>query len=290
MKNKNKSLHLFSPAKLNLFFRVLRKREDGYHEIASRYQAISLGDFLHVSLAERDSLTCDHPTLSCGPDNLVTKAISLFRKRTGVSAYFQVHLTKKTPMEAGLGGGSSNAATTLWALNELTDRPLTQEELISLGAEFGSDISFFFSSGASKCRGRGEILEECSPYEIPSFWVAKPEYSLSTPLVYRNLDAPSLEKRDPEEAFASFSTSNPAYFNDLEQSAFRLCPELISLRQKLLNLGFSQVVMTGSGTAFFCLGPIQAPALSGVRFFPVQFVFREEGSWYEAPLAAPLCV
>lgn len=282
-KKGNKSLLLFSPAKLNLFFRVLRRREDGFHEIASRYQAISLGDLLHFERAEHDQLTCDDPTLSCGEDNLINKALKLFRKRVPHFFPVRIHLTKNIPMQSGLGGGSSNAATTLWALNELTGSPLSIQDLIELGAEFGSDISFFFSSGASQCRGRGEILEECSRYHPAPFWVAKPNYSLSTPEVYKNLDASSLPQRDAQEAFASFSSGNPQYYNDLEQSAFRLRPELNTFRKQLEDLGFTKVVMTGSGTAFFCFGQVERPVLEETSFFPVNFVFRKDGSWYDLP-------
>src|ERR1700688_1220422 len=102
---------LFSPAKLNLFFRVLRRREDGYHEIASLYQAVNLGDTLQVQLGESQRLTCDDPSLPCDGSNLILKAAQVFRRNTGLDLKAHFHLIKRIPIQSGLGGGSGNAAT-----------------------------------------------------------------------------------------------------------------------------------------------------------------------------------
>src|ERR1700733_15970617 len=113
-------LTLLSPAKLNLFLRIVRRRPDGYHDLASLFQTVSLADTLHFSLSERDQLTCTDPALLTDHTNLVLKAVDLFRKKTGLSFGLKIHLEKHIPYQSGLGGGSSNAATTLWALNQLT--------------------------------------------------------------------------------------------------------------------------------------------------------------------------
>ncbi|MES2198630.1 MAG: hypothetical protein V4489_00475, partial [Chlamydiota bacterium] len=112
-------LSFLSPAKINVFFKVLRKREDGFHEISSLYQAITLFDTLQIRLSAKDEFTCSDPSLSLDHTNLVNKALNLFRKKTGSSDQFSIHLDKKIPMQAGLGGGSSNAATALWAFSKL---------------------------------------------------------------------------------------------------------------------------------------------------------------------------
>src|SRR5947207_2922776 len=104
----------FSPAKVNLFFRVLRKRLDGYHEVASLFQAINLGDLLTAEWAEEDQLLIDHPTLKSDHTNLVIKALEVFRQKTAITTKVRFTLTKRIPMQSGLGGGSSNAATALW--------------------------------------------------------------------------------------------------------------------------------------------------------------------------------
>jgi len=154
-------LELASPCKINLFLRILRKREDGYHELASMFQAISLHDDLSFTVlpddAEEDQLECEDPNVPLDRSNLVLKAIDVFRKRTGRTEKFRVKLNKQVPVQAGLGGGSANAATALWGVNQLCGKIATNEELADFGAEIGSDISFFFSLGTAYCTGRGEV-------------------------------------------------------------------------------------------------------------------------------------
>lgn len=263
-----------SPAKLNLFFRVLFKRPDGYHEIASLFQAIDLFDRLFFSFSERDQLSCTEAAIPCDSSNLVAKALALFRAKVPTPP-LSIHIEKKIPIQAGLGGGSSNAATTLWALNELMGCPLHLEELKHLGAQIGSDIAFFFSEGTAYCTGRGEIL---APFQLPSSLqgtLAKPLFGLSTPLVYKQTCPQAFQPRDPVEALRAY----PCFFNDLEIPAFQLEPRLLSLREELRK-SFAEVVMTGSGTAFFCLKGEPCP-IPGVTYFPFRAIQRQSlRSWY----------
>ncbi|HSW86862.1 MAG TPA: 4-(cytidine 5'-diphospho)-2-C-methyl-D-erythritol kinase [Rhabdochlamydiaceae bacterium] len=276
----SQSVRLFSPSKLNLFFRVLRKREDGYHEIASLFQTIDLGDAVHVALSERDRFTCSDESLAT-TSNLVIKARELFRSKTGIRQFYNVHLTKCVPMQAGLGGGSGNAASALWAFNQLAGHPATINELIKWSSELGSDVPFFFSNGTAFCRGRGEILENVEPLQETSLWIAKPKEGLSTKLVYENYQEQDSSSLDPHDALQTFLKGTPCYFNDLERSAFQLLPSLSDMKKRLLDLGFTTVVMTGSGTAFFCLGEMRSPSLENSEFFKVNFIRRQEGNWYE---------
>jgi len=263
-----------APAKLNLFFRVLRKRPDGYHDIASLFQAIDLFDRLFFSFSSNDEITCTDPTIPTDASNLVAKALAQFRTLVPVPS-LKIHIEKHIPIQAGLGGGSSNAATTLWGLNELMDRPLRLNQLIEMGASIGSDVAFFFSSGTAYCTGRGEILE---PFTLPkklTGCIAKPAYGLSTPLVYKNTDVHELQNRDPEEALKAY----PQFFNDLEIPSFRLEPRLKGLRDELRK-SFEEVVMTGSGTAFFCLKGEPMP-IKDVIQVPFRSVLRrDETKWY----------
>jgi len=152
--NSEWDIHVTSPAKINIFLRILRKREDGFHELASLFQAISLSDRLSLrsqSELAKDSMECNMPGVPTDSSNLILKALDVFRKNTGTKEFFHVRLEKNVPMEAGLGGGSANAASALWAINELSGRPATNAQLAEYGAEFGSDISFFFSNGTAYC-------------------------------------------------------------------------------------------------------------------------------------------
>lgn len=270
-----------SPAKLNLFLKVVNKRPDGYHELASLFQTISLKDQLHITLQEQDQLTCTDPTIPTDGSNLVSKALHLFRKKTGVKCHVGIHLEKHIPAEAGLGGGSSNAATTLWALNQLTGTNLSNQDLMEMANEMGSDIAFFLSEGTAYCTGRGEIIKRQPPLK-KNLWVIKPKEGLSTPLVYKHLQLDKLEKRDPEKVLKNFFLGNQEYFNDLEEPAFRLMPSLKLLRDNLLKKGFDVVVMSGSGSSLFCIGDVKAVVLEGIQAYPVHFLNRNSSQWYEA--------
>lgn len=270
MKRQSKFL---SPAKLNLFFQVLKKRGDGFHDIASLYVKVSLFDELTFQFSDVDEFACDIPSLS-SPDNLVIKARDLFRKKTGISEPMKIHLTKKIPIEAGLGGGSSNAASTLLALNELFEFPLSKGELFALSASLGSDVSFFLTQKPAFCTGRGEIVQEVDIHISYPLWIAKPDHiSLATPKVYQNCIPGEVSTLDPHTILSNFE-KNPLFINDLEPAAMRIAPALIQVKRDLLALGFDHVCMTGSGSAFFCvgLGEGKKPSIPGITFFSVQVV------------------
>lgn len=281
-------LSLFSPAKLNLFLHVVRRRPDGYHDLASLFQAIDFGDWLTVSLAKKDRLIPIGPFSQAIPvnsSNLVMQAISLFRRKTGLSFAVEVLLEKNIPLQAGLGGGSSNAATMLWALNQLCGLPASLDDLITWSGELGSDITFFLSNGTAYCTGRGEILRPLTqlPLEVLSkpIFVAKPLEGLSTPAVFNKLELSSLPSRDPENILQNFFQNAPEYFNDLESAALEIEPNLLRLKQALQAGGFEVVVMTGSGTCFFCIGDGAMPSWPNLLWQRVGFLRRRENTWYE---------
>lgn len=279
LKKEQKSrLKFFSPAKLNLFFRVLGKCDDGYHEIATLMQAISLCDILYFELAEKDCITSTHPNLPCDERNLVYQALQLFRKKTGLLFPVKIHIEKRIPIEGGFGGGSSNLATTLWALNTITRRIVQEETLREWAGNFSCDAPFFFSSGTAYCTGRGEKIKSLSPLCKRNLYLAKSSKGMSTPEVYRHCRPHACSSEDPLKLLAS-----PKYVNDLEVSAFQLCPSLLRLKEDLLDLGFETAVMTGSGSGFFCFGKVKNPQLSGVQFLRTSFFSRIENSWYNSP-------
>ncbi|MBJ7449992.1 MAG: 4-(cytidine 5'-diphospho)-2-C-methyl-D-erythritol kinase [Parachlamydiales bacterium] len=274
-------LKLFSPAKLNLFFRVLGKREDGFHELASLFQAIDFGDILHYSLSKDDVFTCSSNHIPLDDSNLVIRALKLFRQKTGIQACFKIHLEKYIPTEAGLGGGSSNAATTLWALNKLTGQPASLDDLIKWSADLGCDITFFLSEGTAYCRGRGEIIEPLPLIKSESCTLVKPDWGLSTASVFKNFDMSLSEFTDPDETLDQFLSGKPSYFNDLEEAANKTDERLSDLKQKLYECGFHTVTMTGTGSSFFCYGQGNAPK----ELFQknIRFISRKPNQWYDLP-------
>src|SRR5262249_968079 len=155
------SLATQAPAKVNLFLEVLGKRPDGYHDLEPLMVAVDVTDTLEFWPDESGALTltCDAPGLTTGPDNLVLRAAESLKRQVNHRGGAAIHLAKRIPIQAGLAGGSSDAATTLKALNRLWNLGLTDTELARVGAEIGSDVAFFFASGAAWCTGRGEKVE-----------------------------------------------------------------------------------------------------------------------------------
>ncbi|KAL7539255.1 hypothetical protein ACHAWF_006352 [Thalassiosira exigua] len=301
----SKSLTLFSPCKINLFLRILRKRPDGFHDLASLFQAVGFGDTLRLSLlaegSEGDEFSCNMEGVPTDSSNLVLRALELMRRRTGrEDAFFDADLVKRVPAQAGLGGGSANAATAMWGANELLGRPATLDELIEWSGELGSDITFFLSRGTAYCTGRGEIMTPIDP-PLPSgakLSIVKPDLGLSTPKVFGALDYDGLSSEDPEALRDVFlnegvvKTDDKYYINDLEQPAFDCLPELKALKDELLGVdGFDHVMMSGSGTSIFCIGePADKEGFMkefdgrvGVSVFNAEFINREEGCWFENP-------
>jgi 4-diphosphocytidyl-2-C-methyl-D-erythritol kinase len=268
----------FSPAKVNLFFKILFKRKDGYHEIASLYQTINLGDFLHIRLGNKDSFKCSDSDIS-NNENLVCKAIDLFKKKTNLSFHADIFLEKNIPLQAGLGGGSSNAATALFAINELLKNPVSLQDLVEWSKYIGSDVAFFLSQGTAFCSGRGEIFKDIKQPQKFSAFIAKPKFGLSTQDVYKNVKIDFLDKNDVSEALKAYSLGKFDFFNDLEKAAFSVNPELKKIKDELYSMGFSKVLMTGSGSAFYCLGE-NLPKNSDISFYKVEGIWRNSDKWY----------
>jgi 4-diphosphocytidyl-2-C-methyl-D-erythritol kinase len=202
---------------------------------------------------------------------------------------------------AGLGGGSGNAATTLWAANELTGRPASTADLLKWSGDIGSDISVFFSEGAAYCTGRGEIVENVEPplpLNTPMLLV-KPPVGLSTPAIFKALDLGRRSTTDPLQLLSDLEQQGKITpglcVNDLEQPAFDCLPELLQLKERLIQGGgskFDAVFMTGSGSTIVCVGDDEVPEFleeeqyKDVFVSPARLLVREEGSWYESSKAS----
>jgi len=309
------ALSLLAPAKVNLFLRILRKREDGFHELSSLFQAVSLMDRLDFWQLPEDEAAplC---SMEVTPDslgaeliptdesNLVMRALQIFADRTGEKRRVHCRLHKEVPAQGGLGGGSADAATALHAANRLAGFPVSEEELIIWGGELGSDVGFFLARGTAMCTGRGEFIEPLPPLPESVVYLVKPDDGLSTPSVFKALGlAPGEELAgpDPQELLRQFQTdvSTATYVNDLEAPAYAVMPELEQLRDKLRSYGFVSVMMSGSGSTIFCIGEPSADARGSwqqelqaehaVTVFERRFCSRpaDEKLWYgESPVPA----
>lgn len=274
-------MKLLSPAKINLFLRVVGKRSDGYHNLASLFQAIDLCDTLTVEQSDIDVLTCSDPAVPVDHTNLINRALDLFRKRTGSTKRYAIRLEKHIPMQGGLGGGSSNAATALSAFNAISGAGIGDDLLASWGAEIGSDVPFFFSTGTAYCTGRGEIVKNLKPCFSCPVHLVKPPKGVCTSETFRFLDISKLPERNPEVALEKFIRGETEFFNDLELSVFQRNPFLLQLKERLLSLGYSDVLMSGSGSSFFCLGDGEAGELAEHFHRVCLPMQRVPGSWYQ---------
>ncbi len=255
-------LTLFSPAKINLTLNVVGRRPDGYHNLETLMQTIDLGDTLIVQLARHDVLMCDDAHIPCDSTNFVWRAVQLFRERTGCRFAVHIDLRKKIPERRGLGGGSSNVATTLYALNQLLDQSVAEEELQNWSQEISSDAPFFFSRGTALCTSKGERVENQKMPEERELYLINPGYGLSTKRVFEEFDKHQQS-------------------GNLEEAAFSLEPRLRVLKQELQRR-FTTVFMTGSGSAFVCEGGKAEGIPIGI---PIRFIQRNQ-AWYQSPYSS----
>ncbi|GAQ81020.1 4-diphosphocytidyl-2-C-methyl-D-erythritol kinase [Klebsormidium nitens] len=297
-RRRTNSINLFSPSKINLFLRVTAKRPDGYHDLASLFHVIDLGDRLKFTLGpgRKDALTSNARWVPLGKDNLVIKALDVFRAKTGIPQYFWIHLDKKVPTGAGLGGGSGNAATALWAANELTGRPASNAQLLEWSADIGSDVPVFFSRGAAYCTGRGEIVEDIQPPPVPldtPMVLIKPRASCKTPAVFKKFSLERASSADPRELLRSITEHGIRQefcVNDLEEPAFEVLPSLKRLKERISSGGrgkYSAVFMSGSGSTIVGVGDPEPPQFiydeeryQDVFTEAAYFLTREEDEWY----------
>lgn len=280
---------LFSPAKVNLFLRIIRRRPDGYHDLASLFHTVAFGDTMDMEVlpasAQKDELTCNLPDVPVDDSNLVIRALNLFRQKSGATRRFRIDLRKQIPAQAGMGGGSSNAATAFFGANLLCGRPATTADLIKWADDpvIGSDATFFLSEGTAYCTGRGEIITPIAQLPLKenlSIYLVKPSYGLSTGKVFKALNLDGLSKVDPEEllkAFTTKGTSHNMWVNDLEPPAFEVSPELGDLKKYLQAQGFEAVLMSGSGSTIYCVGDPVAGQASFQE--DVKSKYEIEGVW-----------
>jgi len=249
-----------APAKVNVFLEVLAKRPDGYHEIVTLMIAVSLYDTLEFKEEPSGALRlhCDVPELTTGPENLILRGAELLRQHTGCTRGADMRLTKRIPMAAGLGGGSSDAAAALEGLNRLWQLGRTRDELARLGGELGSDVPFFFHTPAAWCTGRGEVVTPVKLGQPLDFVIVKPAVGLSTAEVYRAVTVPdrpeSGEQLRQAVADGNSEEIGPRLHNRLQEAARRLRPDIDAGLERLRAEGPAGQLMSGSGTSLFALG------------------------------------
>jgi 4-diphosphocytidyl-2-C-methyl-D-erythritol kinase len=252
---------LSSPAKVNLSLRVLGKREDGFHTVETRMCPISLADEVTVTLkgAGKTELTCSDPTIPTNESNLALKALHAFEQHLGHTSPWDIHLEKRVPHGAGLGGGSSNAAAVLLAANALSGTPFSARELAAIAAEIGSDVPFFLHGKPCDATGRGEMVTpvEHFPWQLPLV-LLKPPFGIPTPWAYKRW----ADSRDlPGVTYAEQVCAWGTMVNDLERPVFEKWAMLPTLKMWLLDQPETQAaLMSGSGSTVFAVARSAADA------------------------------
>lgn len=262
-----------SPCKVNLLLNILGRRADGFHELETVMHPVNYCDQLSFSRTGQEvQLTCSDPGLPVDSRNLVHRAATSFLQAASCTDGLRIHLEKKIPQAAGLGGGSGNAATTLLGLNELFGSPLGPEKLHALAASLGSDIPFFLQTKPALAIGRGEqvtSLEAFPAMHGAAFFLIHPGFGISTPWAYQNL-ARFPEALNGRQGRAQkliqllqgtdLAAADREFYNSLEAPALEKFPLLVLFQEFLRANGAAVALMSGSGSTTFALTTNRASA------------------------------
>jgi 4-diphosphocytidyl-2-C-methyl-D-erythritol kinase len=272
-------------AKINLDLRVLGKRPDGFHELRTIFQTVSLADTLDIAYTPGRKTSIEMSDALAIPDNLAVRAAHAVMEALGIAGRLEMRLVKRIPMGAGLGGGSSDAAAVLLALPALARRRPPAGMLSHIGQQLGSDVPFFLLGGAAVGIGRGTELFPLPDGPPLAGIVVAPEVHVNTAQAYRDLSPLLAASSEEAKVFAfqdrAWRTGGACGVNDFESVVFAQHPALAAWKRRLLRAGASAALMTGSGAALFGLFGTRReaaramPSLTGdARLFPISLVSR----------------
>lgn len=245
-------------AKVNLVLDVVRRMENGYHELDMIMVPLSLCDTLHVEFAQEDKIVCGEANFPLDESNTIYKAILLMREHFHLKEHFHVEVEKRIPMQAGLAGGSADGAAMLKAIISMCGLNPSEEEMILIAKKIGADVPFCYINEASRVQGIGEKVRRfkinCPFYML----LVKPEQGVSTGLAFKGIDFATcihpnvdmMEKALKEDDYETFLSS---LGNTLEQSAFNITPVIKDIKEELYALGMDGVLMSGSGSTVFAI-------------------------------------
>lgn len=251
-----KSITVKTSAKVNLSLDVTDKRQDGYHNIKSVFQSIGIFDVVTVTEAKNGiTITCDDPLVPCDMSNIAYKAALLFLEYTGLSCGVNIHIEKHIPSQAGMGGGSSDGAAVLYAMNEMFGTGMTIAELAKIGGRISADTAFFIFGGTAFVEGIGEIINpirSLAPFDLV---IAKGRSGISTPEAYRKIDS-LVDPRHPKTGKLLKAIDKGKFLKkcDLCENIFELVTDtkdVFDLKKHLLDFGAKAALMSGSGSSVF---------------------------------------
>ncbi|MCX5782479.1 MAG: 4-(cytidine 5'-diphospho)-2-C-methyl-D-erythritol kinase [Elusimicrobia bacterium] len=254
-------MKILAPAKINLFLEVKNKRADGYHNIESIMQSVSLYDELEFKPAEEKiSLKCNLKNLPNDERNLVVKAAKLLKKELKTQKGARIHLKKNIPLGAGLGGGSSDAAAALKGLLKLWKLKISPKKLVKIAAKIGADVPFFLNCGTAVAKGIGDILKSIKKVKKTYFVLVFPNFGVSTPSVYKKLHFPLTSRQKINkikfhlESLKDSKIWGRLLYNRLEEVVLPKYPKVAFIKKKIENFGYKSL-MSGSGSTVFGIVP-----------------------------------
>ncbi len=269
-------------AKINWTLRVLGKRGDGFHELFTVFQTVSLFDTLHFCESQTVELSCDDPGVPVDDRNLIIQAANGMREAFDVDKGATIHLQKQIPSPGGLGGGSSNAAVALVGLNRLWELDLPLYELHSIAEDLGSDVPFFLYGGTAMGTGRGELIEPINDVSAENMVIVTPPVAVSTAEAFFGLNAPALtmDKRSRilpvcrSEAL-TLDPRRTALINDFEGMVFLAHPEIAWAKTALLERGAVNAAMSGSGASVFAIFDNIETRQTAIKALDVESTWRK---------------
>ncbi|NIR50371.1 4-(cytidine 5'-diphospho)-2-C-methyl-D-erythritol kinase [candidate division KSB1 bacterium] len=274
------SVLLPSYAKINLCLFVKGKRSDGYHEIETLIQQVNLKDDIELTIRDEPGieLSCDHPDVPRGEENLCVRAATHFMQATNIQRGIRIKLHKVIPMGAGLGGGSSNAAVVLMGLSKLWQENLEPHQLLDLASQLGSDVPFFIEGGLAVARGRGERLYFCEQILDKPVLLVYPRINISTAWAYNelNLGLTMNEKNIKLGHFKVKEFNNVDFYqefkNDFEKVVFEKFPLLQKIKEQISEKNSLFSGLSGSGSTLFGIFRERHEALEAKRFFEKKYL------------------
>ena len=245
-------------AKVNLCLDVIKKRDDGYHELDMIMVPIDLFDTVNIEISDKMQIKTNKGFLPLDKRNTVIKAIEVLREEYGFRENFKIELVKNTPTQGGLGGGSSNAATTMRMIDEMLDLKMSEEKMISLGEQVGADVPFCVYGRPAAVQGFGDKLKPIENNLDFYLFIVKPKWGVSTPQAFKKIDFNNLYHPNCKAVIEGLENNDYRLFKDsignsLEAGAFKLVKEIKVLKKELLDFGFDQAVMSGSGSTVFAI-------------------------------------
>jgi 4-diphosphocytidyl-2-C-methyl-D-erythritol kinase len=256
-------MQVFAPAKINLSLKILGRRNDGFHELDTLIAPISLYDEIRIDNGRSGKgieFRCDDPSVPQGDENLAVRAAKAFFETTKIEPAISIELKKKIPHGAGLGGGSSDAASVLLALNEFFDAKLSREQLVEMAEPIGSDVPFFLFQSAALCKGHGEMVMPVKLQREFSILLLKPAFAVSAAWAYSRWQD---SREIPGVRYEGQEFAHQTFVNDLERPVFEKFVFLAQLKTWLLSQSeIGAALMSGSGSTMFAVMQADADSVA----------------------------